>query len=246
MASETGFFNPDDLIDINTLLDLEGLAQWEIQTGTPSKSKDRAFGLDRYGDENASKEHNPNEKIVLVYECQAEEGFLVIPKAGQIAETYHIDSLKVDYKPNGWPTLTVNAHKHTGTTGTHAADTCRMYSSTLALPAQFGIPAEIKDLLDVSSFKINTTACGLKTLSYGLGVTHVDEFLTEWLAGENRDGTETLDVSFSGIPIDADLTFAAAWHTPTDSSPKSNSAPSSRSISKVKHIKKDAVVPPGP
>lgn len=245
MAGTTGFFNPTDILNINTLLGLEGDLVWDIQSNNPSVSKDRASGLNQYGDEKAWKEHNSLTRRTLVYECTALTGFLMILKAGQVtSDGIHIDSCRVEYVNAGWPKLTVQCHQHTGATGTHAEGSCRTYTKTVKLPAQFGIPAALYDYTEpdaVVQFGLNNAAVAMRSLAYGLSATHVDELggAGDWFAGENRDGTETLDVGFLGVPETAELTIGAQWGTPSDAEAKSNTASDGRTLQLVRHIAKD-------
>lgn len=245
MAGTTSFFSATDVLALNALLGLEGSLQWLIQSNSPTTAKDRAFGLDSNGDENAWKEHNKRENRTLVYECHALDGFLTLPKAGYVtAGGYHIDSGRLEYTNAGWPKLTLVTHKHVGTTGSHVKGGCRTYTSTLKLPAQFGIPSSIVDktLPDgVVQFAVASAGTALRSLSYGLAVQHVDEpgGTGEWFAGENRDGAETLDVTFLGIPEDAEITVAADWGTPSDGNGTTNTSSSNRTLQLIRHIKKD-------
>lgn len=242
MASATGFFNPTDPLTINTLLTLTGSLTWLIQSNTPSKKADRAAGLKANGDESAWKAHNASETRTLVYECHALTGTLKVPVVGTVTAStvWHIDSAKVDYKPAGWPTLTVQVHKHTGATS-HTAASCNTYAAGIALPAMFGIPALLNDTATPTAgvdFELDNAVIGLKSLSYGLSCTHQDETGStgDWLAGQNRDGVETLDVAFTGIPDDTDLTLALTWHNATDGQSATNTAVDGRSLSLVRHL----------
>lgn len=246
MSGTVAFFVPVDTLDLNALLGIQEEAeQWEIQDNSPTRSKDRASGLDRYGDEKGWKEHNLKESRTLVYECQKEHGLLLIPAAGHVtAGGHHIDSVGVEYTNAGWPKLTIVTHRHTGVTGSHVTGGCRTYTATLKLPAQFGIPSVLVDktLPDgIPQFSLESPAAALRSLGYSLSVQHVDEpgGTGEWFAGENRDGSETLSVGFLGKPEDAEITVGADWGTPSDAEKDSNTSSSSRTLSLVRHIKKD-------
>jgi hypothetical protein len=244
MASLIKFFEPVDLLALNTLLDLEGTAQWLIQSNSRTASRDLAKGLNGKGDVGASKEHNKRESRTFVYECQAETGELTLPLVGTVTlGGWHIDSVKLDYAPSGWPKLTVQAHRHTGATN-HTAGSCRTYSCTLSLPAQFGVPTEITDLTDpgpVTIFSLDTAAVAMRSLSYGLSVTHLDETggTGDWQAGENRAGLETLDAQFLGTVDADDLTVGAGWHQPADGDEDSNQAAGTASLSLQHDVQMD-------
>jgi hypothetical protein len=243
MASNTTFFTPLDVIAINTLLTLEGAAMWIIQTAAPSSSKDRASGLKADGDEAAHVNHNARETVSLTYKCFATTGNLSLPKVGTVAGGYHIDSVALAYSPTDWPTLTVTVHKH-GDGSTHADDSCRTYSTDIVFPAQFGVPALLDDntpVTPVSQFAMAATGVGMRSLSFSLTCTHLDEQggTGNWLAGENHDGVETLDAEFAGLPDDTDMTYAATWSLVTSGASSGNTTLNSRSVSLTRHIAKD-------
>jgi len=229
MAGTTIFFNPTDPLAI--------AGEWLIQDCAKSKSKERAQGLDQYGDETAWKEHGAKESVTAVYECQSLDGTLTIPDAGQVtAGGYHIDSVTVEYSNAGWPKMTVAAHRHTGATGTHATGGCRTYTAGLSLPAMLGVPSSV-----AGQFATASAGTALRSLSYSLSVQHVDEpgAEGEWFAGENRDGTETLNIGFIGKLEDSAVIAAEGWGTPSDSAKDANTSVGSRTLSLVRHIKKD-------
>lgn len=247
MASNTTFFAPTDPIDINTLLTLAGSLQWILQTVTPDSQADRAAGLSANGDEAAWKAHNARQTVTAVYNCYALTGFLTLPIIGTIASTYHIDTVKLAYNPTGYPSLTVTMHKHTGAS-THAAESCNTYATDLLFPAQFGIPSAITDdtpehaeapiTHPVPMFTLSAAGVGMRALAFGMSCTHVDELggTGDWLAGENHDGVETLDLEFTGVPEGADIVVSALWHTATDGTPEGNTAVNSRKLSLTRHI----------
>lgn len=237
MASAVTFFTPVDPLAINTLLSLTSTAQWILQTNTPSKSADRAQGLKANGDEAAWRSHNLKGSGTVVYKCFLASGTLTLPRAGQIASTNHIDSVKLGYDPVGWPTLTVAYHKHLGA-ATHTA--CNSFATTLAWPAGFGIPTEIVDLTPVTpvtQFEITSAAVGMKALEYTLSCTHVDENANgDWLAGDSRDGVEQVDLETTGVPDDADVDVDATWHNASDGQGEGNTTANSRKLSYSRHV----------
>lgn len=242
MASTVSFFAPADPLNINTLLSLTGDAMWIQQTNAPAKSADRAQGLKANGDEAAWRAHNVKGSGSVVYKCFLASGFLTLPKAGIVANTNHIDSVKLGYDPVGWPTLTVAYHKHLGAT-THLATgdkVCNSFATTLAFPACFSIPAVLKDLTTptaVTQFEITSAAVGMKSLEYTLSCTHQDENAGgDWLAGDNRDGVEQIDAETTGVPDDADVDVDATWHNATDSQSEGNTTANSRKLSYSRHV----------
>lgn len=243
MASNVTFFNPTDLIDINTNLSLTGSLQWILQTVAPSTTQDRASGLGATGDEAAYKDHNSKTQATLTYMCFGTSGNLMLPTVGSVLEGYHVDSVALAYNPTGWPTLTVTVHQHTTTSHVDAA--CNEYSTGIVFPAQFGVPASISDNTSPTPgvmFANGAASIGMRSLSFNLTCTHLDETGSEgdWLAGENHDGVETLDAEFTGHVDNADLTIAATWSKATDGYSEGNTAVNSRSISLVRHIARDA------
>jgi len=248
MASATGFFAPTDILALNTLLTLTGTDQWLIQSNNPTTSQDIVKGLNGTGDVSASQAINKTVRRTLVYECQKASGVLTLPKVGYVTSLgWHIDSLKVDYSV-GWPKLTVTVHKHDGATGSHTTGDCRTYTTTLALPAGFGIPEKIDDLTTptaVTKFELAAEVLdvvSLRSLSYGISATHLDEpgKTGDWHKGENRAGIETLDVEFIGIPDDGDLTIGTEWKKPSDSENDTNQSATNRRLSLTNDILKDA------
>lgn len=245
MASATNYFAPVDILDINTLLALEGTAQWLIQTNNKTGSKTVAKGLNGTGDVSATKEHNAMESRTLVYECQAETGSLTLLKAGQVTSAgWHIDSVAVAYQNAGWPQMTVTCHKHAGA-ASHETGDCRTYTCSLALPAQFGVPSTVTDLTPVTPvtiFTLGSAAVAMRSLSYTLGLTHVDEPGGEgdWHSGENRAGVETLDAQFLGNVDAADLTIGTGWHQPADGDNTSNQGAGTSSLQIQHDLLKDA------
>lgn len=222
-----GFFNPTDPLPA---ID----AAWVIQTVRPSVQKDRSAGPNATGDEGGYKEHNTRTSLVCTYKCYSTEGGLILPKVGLVDGDYHIDSIRVDLQAD-WPTLTVNAHTHSG--ATHAEGECRTYTPSVTIAAGWGVPLAI-----TGAYIMSDATLGSKSASYQLAVTHLDELdlsTGEWKAGENRDGVETVEAEFLGQPSDGSLTVTAGWTTLTSETPDSNTASSTRSVSLEHHIAKD-------
>jgi hypothetical protein len=247
MASNVTFFTPTDTLAINTLLSLTNAYQWLIQSNTPNKTNARASGLKANGDEGAWKSHNAVDRRTLVYECHALTLSLTVPVVGTVTATgYHIDSVKLAYNAAGWPQLTVVIHKHAGA-ASHTASSCNTFATKLVFPAQFGIPTELTDntydagppeVAAVVEFELEVATIGIRSLEWNLSATHVDELNGEgeWLAGDTRDGVETLDVEFTGQPDDSDLTIDASWHTGTDDTPAGNTAVNTRKLQLTRHV----------
>jgi len=237
------FFDPNDPLDINTMLELTDDKVWEMQTTSATNTKGRASGLDRKGDEAAFREHNPRSALNITYKCYATSGLLTLPSVGEIVNGYHIDSWTLVYSPTDFPVLTITTHKHTASTGSHADGSCRTYTATVKLPAQYCIPIQLMfEDGKTKAFDLKNPGIGMRSLSFELTCTHVDETggCGDWLAGENHDGVETLTAEFTGVPqIPADLAIDASWSNPSESVSEGNTQVNTRSLTLVKHIKHD-------
>ena len=222
------FYNPTDVIGIGT--------PWVIQTANPVAQSSRANGLGADGDEVAWKEYDKKTALSLTYKSYDLTGSLVLPVIGAVMEGYHVDSFNVGYDPNGSPSLNVSCHKHTGTTGSHVDGDPRKYTTALSLPAQFGIPFVLANV-----FNLTNAGIGIRSMTIGVSCTHSDELngKGEWLAGNNNDGAETVDVEFTGVPADGEISVDAAWHDNSDATPKGNTVAESRKLNLVRHFATD-------
>jgi len=211
------FFNPTDVLNLG--------GDWIQQENNITHSLQRAQGLGATGDEAANKTHGGGSAGSVVYECHAETGNLTLPNAGKVAGGVHIDNMQLTYQPSGWPRLTCNVHQHDD--NAHA-DTLNQFVGSVTLPAQFGIPTTV--LTGVPA------TCGLKGLTYTLGCTHQDEDVNgNHLAGENRDGIETLSVEATGDIGDA-VDDPTDFDSMSDGDTKSNTAVQGTSLAWEKHI----------
>jgi hypothetical protein len=225
------FFSPTDVLSLG--------GTWAVQENSLSESNQRAQGLDAVGDEAAGQTYDNKTAGTIVYEDHsAAGGTLTLPAVGSVAGGYHIDSLSLAYNATGWPRLTVTVHKHAD--NSHADGDMNEYSATPVFPTGFGIPRELEDALEASLFSITDDDAGLRSMTYTLGATHVDENdeAGDHLAGQTRDGVETLAVEFTKIP--AVVTIAAGWDEMTDGSNKSNTAAETASMSWEHHVARDA------
>jgi len=250
MATKPKFFSPVDVLDINTLLNLTGNDAWECQSSSPTTSRDRASALGHDGDERAFREFNPLESLNLAYKCYTVQGFLTLPAVGKVHNGYHIDRWLLSFTPTDFPVMTVTAHKHQGTTGSHAVDSCRTYSIDLKLPAQFCIPTQIAFAVGSDkAFELKNAAIGMRSLTVELSCSHIDEQggCGDWLAGENHDGVETINVEFTGVPEDStDVAFDPSFSRSSDSRTEGNTQVNTRSLTLVKHLKFDQPSVPSP
>lgn len=229
MESRVGFFNPVDAL---------GLANgWVIQSDGVKTSQQRAQGLKADGDEAAKKLYDKKGTVSLTYENFTPEGELVLPSVGEIKNGYHIDSLNLSPQVTGWPVLTIEAHKHLGG-ATHADASCRIYKPSLTFEAGWGIERGFGGF----DLAIGDTAIGVKTTSYSLTCTHVDELHQGvWIAGENRDGVEKFDIAFTGVG--ATITPPASWDRIDDGTDRTNQASDSDTASYEHHVAAETTGP---
>jgi len=177
------FFEPVDILGLGT--------GWEVQENNITHSNQRAQGLDATGDEAASKVYDGKSAGTIVYELhEATEPLQALPPIGSVQGGYHIDGGQVVYNPVGWPRVTFNVHQHDD--NAHA-DTLRQFTPSLALVPAFGCPRTLGGITVPSD-------AGIRSVTHGFGITHTDELdgAGDHLAGENRDGMETLAYDFTG------------------------------------------------
>lgn len=232
MATENvKFFDPADLL---------AFTGWVRQTPQKNTTKSRASALGADGDEIASQDHGDQTQITVPFVSTGTDGNLTLPQVGAIQNGYHIDGFTLTYVQAGFPTLSVNAHKH----GSSAHDTCRTYTPTLTCPAQFGIPD--LDTTAAGSFCgfLVDKVVGMRSLTYSMQVNHVDENKGDGshLAGDNSDATETVGFETTGI---ATITAPAAgtggrpWTCDSAGENTSNVAASTASASFTRHVAHD-------
>ena len=224
------FFNPIDVISLAN--------GWVIQSVKASVSRSRAAGLNAGGDEEIAQVYGPKTTLTLEYENHTPAAAAVFPVVGSIMGTNHIDGFTFAYQAAGWPKLTVNCHLHSGA---HAACANTYIASLKVCPIQFGIPRELGTA--GADWKIGAldTGIGIKTMTYSFSVTHQDEADEDgaWLAAENRDGAEKLDIATTGIP--ASVTVNADWdNMGGDSGNQGNTTSDGASFSYEHHVARDA------
>lgn len=223
------------------------LTGWEVQSGgDPTKTKQRAQELNSTGDELAAQEYDKRSTVSATYEptVWSGESDLLIPVVGEVREGYHIDSIALSFTQTKVPVLTVSGHKHDDGKG-HTVLSCRTYTPTPVFPVQgIGVPSELKDVANVSIFALEALATvGLRSLNYSLAVTHEDELdgSGAHLAGENRDGVESLEIEFTGgAVLGTDFTLDSNWFVATETPSQSNTAVKTKTFSASQHIVKDA------
>lgn len=228
------FFNPTDVLGL--YVDANG-NRWIQQENGIVETLQRAQGLKANGDEAAHKTHGGAAAGPVVYECHDETGNLALPKVGEVKGGYHIDQVQLAYQPTGWPRLTIPVHQHDS--NAHEDGTLNEFSATPVFPAQFGIPRSISNAAAAVVVAIGDADAGMRAMTYTLGCTHVDEDENgDHLAGENRDGIETMQVETTKDPDT--VTIHGEWDKLSDGSPKSNTAAETAQIQIEHHVARDA------
>lgn len=218
------FFNPADVLSLNA-------SNWIQQENNIVDTNQRAQGLSAVGDEAVSQLHGGGSAGTVVYECHKASGNLTLPVIGLVAGGYHLDSFSLAYNPVGWPRLTCNVHQHDDNPHATGLNT---FTPSLTCPAGFGVPRA----LGIASLgAVN----GVRSCTYTVGCTHVDEDENgDHLAGENRDGVETLAYEFTGSDLGVGFTPPAGWDELSDGTPKSNTGAETTAMSWEHHIARDA------
>lgn len=237
-VSKVEFFKPGAII--------AALADWELQTGgNPTLTRQRSQTLKSNGDQlnvvqyGAQIAYTENFTAKTVVETTSKTE-LAIPGAGEISNGAHIDSVQVAYTQTAAPTLAVSSHKHAAIDGTPTNhDPCRVYTGTVVLPIRaIGVPSTLEDKDGNTIFTV-PLGIGMKSLTYGLQPTHQDEADGDGghLAGQNRDGVETLTIEFTGKVAVAELSIDGSWMLPdSDADGQGNTVATTKSITITKHI----------
>lgn len=227
-----GFFNPTSPITVPTT--------WILQSNGPSTSKTRAQGLKSNGDEAASHLYAGQTSDTLTFKVFSTSGNIVPAtlKAGSVVSGYHVDSVSVAYTPTDWPTVTLSIHKHDDlavSSSTSHGGQSNKYTSSLNLPAGWGCPSGLRSLL----FETDDASVGISSFNYSCGVTHQDEVGDNgnWLASEDRDGNETINVSFVGIPTSAPA--IDGWDCTSNSRSMGNTSADTSSFTFEHHLQRD-------
>lgn len=210
-----------------------------LQSFNPSKSWERAQGLDKDGDEAASKTHGARSAGAAVFKFFAASGSISLPAPGTVTtDGWHIDSFSLRLSNADWPELTLQVHKHEGTRGSHNVGSCRTYTPTLTVTAGFGIVMNSGAIAGTGFTLSPADTIGVTSLEYGMSVTHLDENGSDgdWLAGENRDGVETLTIQTVGKGA---VTAPSGWDQTSDNKTDSNQAADTESWEFVHHVQKD-------
>jgi len=242
-----GFFDPVDPLSINAALTLIGDDQWIVQSHNPTTARSRVAGMAANGDEGAFATMDVKTSGTVTYECFKTAGYLTLPVVGQVYSGFHVDSAKLTYKANGYPSLELSYHNHA--TNAHAASSCNTYvmgrtstGKVAQFPAGIGCPASISDnaAAPATYFAMAHVTIGIKTLTVTLAVTHQDEpgSTGDHLAGENRDGKETLEADFVGVPTT--VTVYTTFVAPSTGSTTTNAAADTAKHSYERHLAREA------
>ena len=179
-------------------VDLFGIGGfWVAQDDGNNDTSQRAVGIGSNGDAAASKLHDNKNEVTVTYKNFATAGNLVIPAVGDVLGGYVAPTIKIDCKPEDWPTMVITGHQHDG--NPHVAGLPK-YVFPLTIPCGFGVPTIFANL---------AAACGNASLSVDLSCTHLDvpDGLTgEHLAGSNGNGQCKVSLEYTGVPnITADV-----------------------------------------
>lgn len=218
MASSTAFFNPTSPFGT--------LTGWEVNTENPNSSAQRAQALGSDGDEIDKQEYDHKTTTSCQYVCKANNA--VIPKYGAVLNGWHVDSVVVNFSNTAFVTMTLTGHKHNG--ASHAA--CRTYTGSLdKVASKFGCPATIVGITI-------PTGAGVRSITYTLQGNHVDELGSagEFLAADNYDGNETVDVELCDT---ATLAAATGWSLTSHGNAYGNTAAQTSSGTAEHHLAHD-------
>lgn len=201
---------------------------WIIQNDSPGKTSQRASGLTATGDEAAKALYDVRETLTENYKLFSGTGTLPVLGTVIADALWHIDSVRVALSATDWPTLTVTAHKHTDGVG-HAD--MKTYTASITDPTgAWGMP-EAPFGITVGTL----TTVGVSSAEYNFSVTHVDELAGDGkqLGGQNRDGVETLSVTYVGTTTPTGPTDWDEMETGTNAS---NEAASGGSAAWEHHV----------
>lgn len=222
------FFNPDEGLELNG---------WELQTVNNAHSNERAQALKSDGDELKARTFGSRHTLSCDYVIAAVRA--ILPKCGQIIDGSHIDTIKITFSQNDFVRLSVSCHKHGN--GSHSE--CRTYSPSADIQGlleviDFGCPDTIPGIVMTTVDDEGNAVVGIRSVTYTLTVNHIDENdrVGEFLAAQNHDGTETIEVEFtSAVAPQA----AEGWTLTNSANDKSNTAAETHSISVTRHIAHD-------
>jgi len=250
IQSKVEFFKPQKVVSAG----VGALSDWEIQTGgNPSLSRQRSQALNENGDELNAVQYGAKVSYSESFTAKTiattqQKTSLDVPAAGAVMSGAHVDSVDVSYSQTAAPSMSVASHKHAAVDGTPSNhDVCRVYTPTVVFPIRaIGVPTTLKDKSNNTIFS-TPAGIGIKSIKYGLKVTHVDENDNEGghLAGQNRDGVETMTLEFTGKVVTSELAIHNSWMLPeSDGDSMGNTQSTTKSITISKHIPYDTVNTP--
>lgn len=210
------FFNPTSPFG--------ALTGWAIQTNNPTTSATRAQALGSAGDELASKMHDTRTSVSATYVLQTASE-CKIPKFGEILGCYHVDTVVISFSNTAFVTMTLTGHKH----GSSAHPACRTYTGSLTtIASNFGCPSTVIGMTIPQN-------AGVRTMTYTLQGNHQDELGSagEFLAADNYDGNETVDVELCDSGTIAATT---GWDMTSTNSAFANNAAQTTSATVEKHL----------
>lgn len=153
-------------------------------------------------------------------------GAVLMPRPGQIRNSWMITSVAIGYSQNNWPTVAVTGHNHDS--NPHDTDLA-VYSPSVALSGGFGCP----DVLTNSAAATSATV----SESYTLAADHVeaDGNTGNHFAGATLNGKETLSSEYVGTPTLVDT----GWYLTSSPAGDSNTEFDTTSVSYEKPVARD-------
>ena len=215
------------------------LSGWTLQT-EENKSFEYAYHneLGANGNEIASTTVPGAIRTSWMYVHDGTSGNLTIPNAGAVigssSTLWHVDELRITWNREQMrPKLTVSGHRHMGG-GTHAAGSCRQYAASITVATTtFGVPANLGAVTLAQG-----AAVDFRSATYTLRCNHEDETGKNgrWLAGDNYDGAETLEVEFTGSATTDDYSITTGWSLTGQNSSAPNTGVSTTSLTLTHHV----------
>lgn len=210
------FFNP--------VSPFGALTGWEVQTNNPNTTVTRAQALGSDGDEIDKKTHDAKTTVSATYVLKTATG-CKIPKFGEILGGYHVDNVSIQFSNTAFVMMTLTGHKH----GSSAHPACRTYTGSLSsIASNFGCPSTVVGMTIPQN-------AGVRSMTYNLGGNHQDELGSagDFLAAENYDGNETVDVELCDSGT---ISATTGWTLTSASNSFANNAAESTSATVEKHI----------
>ena len=208
------------------------LTDWELQNGdNATENRQEAAALKADGDFLRSAQYDKKATVSMDYVAKSKTGTdprYTMPAVGDRGRSandapyVHIDSFRLSYGQNALPSLNISGHYHTdgtvasGTTN-YGHEECRKYVPSIEPPAMdIGVPDQFGTASDPdAAFALSENAAvDIRTATYSMQVNHVDELTRDGghLKGDNYDGTETLEIEFTGLAVEGtDFTVGSGW-----------------------------------